>query len=118
MAKAGAIVPQASGDRPLPPAHSPEILREAKLAVAYAVEGKKKRMKFGDLFEAQNGQVFIRDGSSAVVKNPPQKGCPILGGGGRRLPARDPGALSRRRGLHGDGRGDHSGGVGTGERGR
>ena len=68
MAKAGAIVPQASGDRPLPPAHSPEILREAKLAVAYAVEGKKKRVKFGDLFEAQNGEVFIRDGSSAVVK--------------------------------------------------
>ena len=68
MAKVGAIVPQASGDRPLPPAHSPEILREAKLAVAYAVEGKKKRVKFGDLFEAQNGEVFIRDGSSAVVK--------------------------------------------------
>lgn len=68
MAKAGAIIPQASGGRPLPPAHSPEILREAKLAVAYAVGGKKKRVKFGDLFEAQNGEVFFRNGKSAVVR--------------------------------------------------
>ena len=68
MAKAGAIIPQASGDRPLPPAHSPEVLREAKLAVAYAIGGKKKRVKFGDLFEAQNGEVFFRDGKSAVVE--------------------------------------------------
>lgn len=68
MAKAGAIIPQASGDRPLPPAHSPEILREAKLAVAYAIGGKKKRVKFGDLFEAQNGGVFFRSGKAAVVR--------------------------------------------------
>ena len=66
--ESGSLIPQASGDRPLPPAHSPEILREAREAVMYAVAGKKKRMSFGDAFEAQDGKIYIRGCDHEVVK--------------------------------------------------
>ena len=66
--ESGSAIPQASGDRPLPPAHSPEILRDARKAVMYAVGGKKKRASFGDAFEAQDGKVYIRGCKGEVAK--------------------------------------------------
>ena len=61
-------VPRATEDRPLPPAHSPTMLRAAREAVAYAMTEKKARQDYGDMLEAQAGKVYIKGVRNAVVE--------------------------------------------------